>query len=83
VLTGDHTPSYTQQWSKVDATKFPGGTYKFSNVKNFPASSKMSATLITLYPGGLRELHWHEEVEWAFVLNGTCRCSFTSSTLHL
>jgi oxalate decarboxylase len=57
----------------VNATKFPGGTFKYSNIQNFPGSSNMSATIVSLYPGGVRELHWHNEVEWAMVLNGTCR----------
>ena len=26
-----------------------------------------------LAPGALRELHWHEFAEWAFVTYGTCR----------
>ncbi|BDA49975.1 Oxalate decarboxylase OxdD [Coccomyxa sp. Obi] len=59
----------------MEPIKFPGGTYKYSNIQNFPGSAKMSGTLITLYPGGLRELHWHTEIEWAIVLNGTCRAT--------
>lgn len=65
--------TYTQYWSKMAPIRFPGGFYKYSNTKNFPGSTKMSGTLITLYPGGVRELHWHTEIEWAIVLNGTCR----------
>lgn len=66
-------PSFTQYWSKVKPVPYPGGLYKCSNILTFPGSSQMSAALIELFPGGLRELHWHNEVEWAFVLNGTCR----------
>ena len=36
-------------------------------------SKSISATLFDLVPGGLREIHWHDVVEWAFVLRGTCR----------
>lgn len=65
--------SFLQQWSKVSAATYPGGTYKYSNIQNFPGSPGMSASLIALVPGGLRELHWHNATEWAIVLKGTCR----------
>ena len=28
-----------------------------------------------LTPGGIRELHWHKEAEWAYVIAGSCRIS--------
>jgi oxalate decarboxylase len=28
-----------------------------------------------LKPGGIRELHWHKESEWAYVIKGSCRIS--------
>lgn len=28
-----------------------------------------------LSPGGIRELHWHKEAEWAYVITGSCRVS--------
>jgi oxalate decarboxylase len=28
-----------------------------------------------LNPGGVRELHWHKEAEWAYMLNGRARIS--------
>ena len=48
-----------QKLSELDFHKYPGGLIKVSNVNNFPASTTMSASLVTLYPGGIRELHWH------------------------
>ncbi len=67
------SPVYMQQWSKVEPLTYPGGTYKYSNVQNFPGAAGITAALITLFPGGLRELHWHNTTEWAIVLNGSCR----------
>ncbi len=55
------------------AMVFPGGLYKSSTSANIP-SATVSGALITLKPGGMRELHWHQPNEWALVLNGTCRC---------
>ena len=28
-----------------------------------------------LKPGGIRELHWHKEAEWAYMIAGSCRVS--------
>lgn len=67
----------------MEPMNFPGGYYKYSNIQNFPGSAKMSGNLITLYPGGLRELHWHTEIEWAIVLNGTCRYLSVLCFLHV
>ena len=65
--------TFAQQWSDVPVRKFPGGSFKYSNTKNFQGSHSMSASLIKLDVGGVRGLHWHTEAEWAFVLSGTCR----------
>lgn len=75
IQEGNATIDYhTQSFSTVPVIEFPGGTYKSSNTRNFPASYSMSASLIYLVPGGMREPHWHAPNEWAFVINGTCRC---------
>ena len=65
--------TFAQHWSHVRERKFPGGSFKYSNMKNFPGSHSMSASLIELDVGGIRGLHWHTEAEWAYVLSGVCR----------
>ena len=59
------------------------GTYKSSNLQNFPGSASVSGALITLHPGGLREQHWHSPNEWATVLNGTCRWAGPAAVLAM
>ncbi|CAL8464787.1 g4322 [Coccomyxa elongata] len=78
--SGERTALYAQKWSAMPSETFPGGTYKYSNIANFPGSPAISASLVTLVPGGLRELHWHNASEWAYVLNGTCRSTVIEST---
>jgi len=34
------------------------GTVRIADMNDFPASSNMSAALVEVAPGGLRELHW-------------------------
>ena len=64
---------FSQSFSTVPLQTFPGGTYKMSNTKNFPTSHSMSGSLVNLTAGGMREPHWHDPIEWAYVLSGTCR----------
>jgi oxalate decarboxylase/phosphoglucose isomerase-like protein (cupin superfamily) len=63
---------YIERFSKKPWQKFPGGQYKASTSTSLTAST-ISGALFQLNPGGLRELHWHDVDEWAFVLRGSCR----------
>ena len=52
-----------------------GGQVKIIDAKNFPASN-IAAAIVTLKPGGLRELHWHpNEDEWQYYVRGKGRMS--------
>ena len=39
-----------------------GGTFRRIDSTTFPVSRTIASTLMTLEPGGLRELHWHPNV---------------------
>ena len=40
----------------------------------FHASSTIAAALVTLHPGGLREIHWHPNAdEWQYFVAGKGR----------
>ena len=42
--------------------------------RNFPASKGIAAGVVTLKPGGMRELHWHPTAsEWQFYIAGSAR----------
>jgi oxalate decarboxylase len=52
-----------------------GGEVKIIDRTNFPASN-IAAAIVTLKPGGLRELHWHpNEDEWQYYVSGSGRMS--------
>ncbi|KAK9843134.1 hypothetical protein WJX74_007541 [Apatococcus lobatus] len=53
--------------------EYPGGYYRAASTFNFPTSTALSGALNVLKPGGMRELHWHANDEWAMVINGSCR----------
>ncbi len=47
------------------------GNVKIVDVRNFPASPKISGGIVTLKPGGMREMHWHPNAsEWQFWIAG-------------
>ena len=51
-----------------------GGSVKVIDSRNFPASKTVAAAIVTLKPGGLRELHWHPNAdEWQYYSQGKGR----------
>lgn len=50
------------------------GWAKESTVVNFPISKNIAGVLMSLKPGGLRELHWHANAaEWGYIISGNVR----------
>ncbi len=50
------------------------GSVKVVDESSFPASQKICAAIVTVKPGGLREMHWHPNAsEWQFWLQGKGR----------
>ncbi len=51
-----------------------GGAARIVDSTNFPVSQHIAAAMVTLKPGGLRELHWHPNVsEWQYWIKGKGR----------
>jgi oxalate decarboxylase len=58
----------------VTPKRWNGGWAKEATVVQFPVSQTIAGVLMSLVPGGLRELHWHANAaEWAYVIRGQCR----------
>jgi oxalate decarboxylase len=52
----------------------PGGEVRVVDSSNFPVSTTVSAGLVRLKPGAMRELHWHPNAsEWQFWISGKGR----------
>ena len=60
--------------SKMPPTKvMAGGEVRIIDKRNFPITT-MAAAIVTLKPGGLRELHWHPlSDEWQYYVSGKGR----------
>ena len=52
-----------------------GGWARETTVRELPISTEIAGVNMRLKPGGIRELHWHKEAEWAYVIAGSCRIS--------
>jgi oxalate decarboxylase len=40
---------------------------------DFAISKDISGVNMRLTAGGIREMHWHQQAEWAIMLDGNCR----------
>jgi oxalate decarboxylase len=51
-----------------------GGNVRIADSSNFQVSKTIAASLVTVKPGALREMHWHPNAdEWAYFLKGNAR----------
>lgn len=50
-----------------------GGWSREVTVRELPVSKNIAAVNMRLKPGAVRELHWHKEAEWGYVINGEVR----------
>jgi oxalate decarboxylase len=72
----------------TDAGTIPNLKFPFSNSRNrlltggwarevtqleLPVATTISGVDMRLKPGAIRELHWHKQAEWAYMLAGNCR----------
>jgi oxalate decarboxylase len=67
---------FTNKMKPSKVTK--GGEVKIVDAKNFPVTN-IAAAIVTVKPGGLRELHWHPNAdEWQYYVTGKARmCVFS------
>ena len=54
--------------------KTRGGEVRVIDTRNFPVSNTIAAAHVVIHPGGLRELHWHQNAdEWQYYIQGKGR----------
>lgn len=54
------------------ARQTKGGFVQIADSRNFRASATVAAALVTIHPGGLREMHWHPNAdEWQYWVKGS------------
>jgi oxalate decarboxylase len=80
-LSSDHiagaTPVpqiFSHRMLAQEPIKTKSGTVRITDTSVFPASKTISAALVEVEPGGMREMHWHPNTnEWQYYLEGQAR----------
>jgi oxalate decarboxylase len=66
--------SFSHKMMAQQPIKTKSGTVRITDTSLFPASKTISAALVEIEPGGLRELHWHPNTnEWQYYIEGQAR----------
>ena len=51
-----------------------GGEVRIIDSSKFKVSTTIAAAIVTVHPGGIRELHWHPNAdEWQFYMSGSAK----------
>ncbi len=57
-----------------DLKKFQGGEVRIVDSTSFKESTTVAVAIVTVYPGSMRELHWHQNAdEWQYYISGKAR----------
>lgn len=56
-----------------------GGWAREVTVRELPVATTLAGVNMRLKPGGIREMHWHKEAEWAFMLAGRARITLVDA----
>jgi oxalate decarboxylase len=66
--------SFSHRMMAQQPIKTKSGTVRITDTRVFPASKTISAALVEVEPGGMRELHWHPNAdEWQYYIEGQAR----------
>ncbi|OJJ31397.1 hypothetical protein ASPWEDRAFT_141622 [Aspergillus wentii DTO 134E9] len=71
---------YSYHFSEQPAHEVAGGSVKIIDPVSFPVANNFSAAVVTVKPGGMREIHWHPTSdEWTFFIKGAGRATLFSA----
>ena len=59
-----------------------GGWSREVTQRELPIAKTIAGVNMRLTPGGVRELHWHKEAEWSFMLAGNARITAVDNNGH-
>jgi oxalate decarboxylase len=73
--------SFSHHMMAQQPIKTKSGTVRITDTSVFPASKTISAALVEVEPGGMRELHWHPNAdEWQYYIEGQARMGVFASS---
>jgi oxalate decarboxylase len=65
--------TFTTSLDKAAIKATSGGWAREVTTKVLPIATDIAGAHLFLNPGGVREMHWHNSAEWAYVLAGHCQ----------
>jgi oxalate decarboxylase len=66
--------SFSHRMMAQEPIKTKSGTVRITDTRLFPVSRTISAALVEVQPGGMREMHWHPNAdEWQYYIEGQAR----------
>lgn len=71
------------KWSFCDSHNrvSEAGWARQTTIRELPASPDIAGVNMMLIPGAIREMHWHREGEWAYMLRGRARITIVDQNL--
>jgi oxalate decarboxylase family bicupin protein len=71
----DHGTVANMRWSFADSHMHlsEGGWGRQTTARELPIATELAGVNMRLTPCGVRELHWHKQAEWAYMLKGFAR----------
>ncbi|MNW27614.1 Oxalate decarboxylase OxdD [compost metagenome] len=66
-------PNLRMSFSDTHMQLNDGGWSREITVRDLPIATTLAGVNMSLTPGGVRELHWHQQSEWAYMIWGTAR----------
>jgi oxalate decarboxylase len=67
------TPNLRFSFADAHVRQSSGGWTRQVTVRELGVSKSIAGVNMRLNAGGIRELHWHKQAEWAYMLYGTAR----------
>jgi oxalate decarboxylase len=75
-------PQFWASFNNANRRIQDGGWARQVTQADFPISKAVSGVNMRLNAGGIREMHWHQAAEWAFMTNGICRVTVLDTQGH-
>jgi len=72
-------PNLRFSFADAPMKQYPAGWTRQITVRELGISKAIAGVDMRLNAGGVREMHWHKEAEWAFMLYGNARVSAVNS----
>ncbi|MTI33142.1 oxalate decarboxylase family bicupin [Xanthovirga aplysinae] len=82
VTDAGNVPNLKFSFSDTHMNLYHGGWSREVTQRELPIATTLAGVNMRLKPGGVRELHWHKEAEWAYMLQGKARISAVDQEGH-